>query len=318
MNKSISTGIKLFWVVSASIPLAALAQQPGAAPTGHVGMPPIPYLQSLGHTRNVRSGSTPASRAAEAAVEAAKSKQWMADIAHGEALMKDGDMNGAVDAFQQMIAYDPTDGLAYRRMAEAYTAAGKLSEASQAFHKVLIEGFGPGIGNGVGDTADIWAEYALVLIKTNQPAEAVQVYNHAAYALDYEDSENHNGKPYLKMLLPELAAEPTSLEQVRYTPERLQALADTALAHEEKGFGSDKEAIAHMKEAVVLYPDSAPVQYYLGEALPGSYYVFLDSPAKDKAAAWKAYQDDQKATAAAYKKAAELAMNKRRRRQRNG
>jgi tetratricopeptide (TPR) repeat protein len=55
---------------------------------------------------------------------------------------------------------------------------------------------------------------------------------------------------------------------VQYTPEHLQALADTALAHEEKGFGLNKEAIAHMNEAVKLYPDSAVTHYYLGEAFP--------------------------------------------------
>jgi len=279
MNRSISTAVRLLFVFSAGIPLAAASAQlaPGSAqPIGVMSTPQgqIPVfgegqlpLFAAGSLTRARNG-TPAQRAAEAAVEAVKSRKLQEDTARGEALMKAGDLDGAVGAFQQILAYKPNDGLAYRRMAEAYAAAGKLPEASQAFHKVLIEGFGPGIGNGVGDNASEWAEYALVLVKTGQPAAAIRCYNHAASLLDFEDSENHNGQPYLKVLLPELSAEPTSPEQVQYTPEHLQALADTALAHEEKGFGSFKEALAHMNEAVKLYPDSAVTHYYLGEAFP--------------------------------------------------
>ncbi len=280
MNRSISTAVRIFSVASAGIPLAAASAQLAPASAQQIGVIstpqgqkipvfgegqlPFSFLHSMEHNRM----GTPAQRAAEAAVEAVKSQKWQADIARGEALMKAGDLDGAVAAFQQMITYDPNDGLAYRRMAEAYAAAGKLPEASRAFHKFLVEGFGPGTNGGVGDDASEWAEYALVLVKTGQPAEAVRCYNHAASLLDFEDSENHGGKPFLKVLLPELAAEPTSPEQVQYTPERLQALADTALAHEEKGFGSFKEALAHMKEATKLYPNSAVTHYYLGEAFP--------------------------------------------------
>lgn len=261
MSNSISTAIRLLFVASAGVFLvSASAQQPGATlPPSHG----IPFLGSLEHTRN----GTAAQRAAEAAVEAVKTKRWQAGIARGEALMKAGDLNGAVDAFQQMIAYDPNDGLAYRRMAEAYAAAGKLPEASRAFHKFLVEGFGPGTNGGVGDDADEWAEYALVLVKTGQPAKAVQCYNHAASLLDFEDSENHGGKPYLKVLFPEVVTGDMLPVQVSYTPERLEAFADAVLAYEEIGFGSDKEAIAHMQEAVKLYPESPVTHYYQGEVL---------------------------------------------------
>ena len=145
-----------------------------------------------------------------------------------------------------------------------------------------------------------------MLNKAGQTAEAIFVYNHAASALDYQDSDNHNGEPYLKVLLPELALAPTSPEQVQYTSAHLQALANTALSYEEKGFGSDKEAIAHMQEAVRLHPDSAVIQYYLGETLTCRYYVVLDSPIRDKKVLWAGYEEDKKAMAATYKKAAEL------------
>ena len=316
MKSLIQIGVRIFLVVSAGIPLASASAQlaPGSAqPIGVMSTPQgqIPVfgegqlpLFSAGSLTRARNG-TPAQRAAEATVEAAKSERLQEDIANGEALMKAGDLDGAVDAFQQILASNPNDGLAYRRMAEAYAAAGKLPEASRAFHKVLVEGFGPGIGNGVGDTPDEWAEYALVLVKTGRPAEAVQCYNHAAHALDYEDSENHGGKPFLQVLFPEVVMGDALPKQVPYTPEHLQALADAVLAHEEMGSGNSKEALAHNREAVKLYPDSAPVQYYLGEALSDSYYTVLDSPIKDKATAQGTYEEEKRREAA-YQKAAEL------------
>lgn len=308
MNTAIATAVRLLFVVAAGISFApATAQQTTAQQIGVISTPggqkipvftegqlPVSFLHSMQHSRNVGIGSTPASRAAEAVVEAAKSRRLQEDTAHGDALIQAGDLNGAVDAFQKILTYKPNDGLVYRRMAEAYAAAGKLPEASRAFHKVLIEGFGPGIGNGVGDTADEWAEYALVLVKIGQPAEAVQCYNHAATLLDFEDSENHGGKPFLKVLLPEVVMSNARPDQVPYTPECLQALADTALAHEERGLESEKAAIAHMQEAVKLYPDSAVTHYYLGEALPSR------NP-EQKAAYQKAAELGDDATVAAAK-----------------
>ena len=314
MNNSISTAVRIFFVASAAIPLAAASAQIAPASAQQIGVISTPQGQKIpvfGEGQlplfgiGTRNG-TPAQRAAEAAVEAVKSEKRQQDIACGEAQMKAGDLSGAVGTFQQLIDCDPNDGLAYRRMAEAYTAAGKLPEASLAFHKVLVDSFGPGTGNGVGDTADEWAEYALVLVKTGQPAEAIRCYNHAASLLDFEDSEIHGGKPALKVLFPEVVLGDPLPEQVPYTPEHLQALADILLAHTQSGFWSYKEIKAHAQEAAKLYPESAPVQYYLGQALSGSRYAVLDSPAKDKAAAQTAYEEDKKAEAAAYRKAIAL------------
>jgi tetratricopeptide (TPR) repeat protein len=207
----------------------------------------------------------------KAAVKAREERDTASDqaVSDGEAWFKRGNTQAAIFSYKEALSISPSNGLAYRRLAEAYTADGKLLEASQAFHKFLVEGFGPGNGNGgVVDTADEWAEYALVLVKTNQPAEAVQMYNHAAYLLDYEDSESHDGKPTLKVLFPEVVMERVSAEQVWYTPEHLQALADALLAYKQQGFWSDKEVLAHAQEAVKLYPDSAITHYYLGEVLP--------------------------------------------------
>ena len=205
----------------------------------------------------------------KAAVKAREERYAAASqiVSEGESLLKQGRVNDAIASYKAALDITPDDGLAYQRMGEAYMAAGKWPEANRAFHKFLVEGFGEGNG-GVVNTPDEWAEYALVLAKTNQRAEAVQAYNHAAYLLDYEVAGPEKGRSKAKVLLPELSAEPTAPEQVQYTPERLQALADTALAHEEIGLENGQKAIAHMKEAVTLYPDSAAVHYYLGEVLP--------------------------------------------------
>ena len=105
-------------------------------------------------------------------------------------------------------------------------------------------------------------EFAILLSQTGQIEEALAIYYHAAASLNDMD-----GKPHLKVLLPELVEERTLPDQVRYTSEHLQALAETAIAHEEDLFGENKETIAHMQEAVKLYPDSPVTHYYLGEIL---------------------------------------------------
>lgn len=310
MNTANATAVGLLFVAAAVLPLTPTSAQTAPPPVQQTtaqqigmistpggqkipvlgeGQSPFPYLHSLQHYRM----ATPAQRAAEAAAAAAASKKWREDIAHGEALTQAGDLDAAIDAFQQMIASKPDDGLAYRRLAEAYVADGKLPQASQALHKLLVEGFGPGISVGAGG-ADVWAEYALVLAKTNQPVEAAQMYNHAAYLLDYEDSDSHGGQPTLKVLLPELAIKPTSPEQVSYTLEHLQALADTVLAHEEMGLEHGQEAVAHAREAVTLYPESAVTHYYLGDVIP------LRTP-EQKAAYQKAAELGDARTAAAAK-----------------
>ena len=108
-------------------------------------------------------------------------------------------------------------------------------------------------------------EYAILLASVGQEVEALLVYNHAAYLLDYQDRETQGSKSMLAVLLPELTREPILPDQVRYTQERLHALAEVAIAHEKTKFGSNKEAIAHMQEAVRLYPNSPVTNYYLGE-----------------------------------------------------
>ena len=257
------------------------------------------------------TGKSPVDKAAVKAREERDAQSYQA-VLDGEAFFKAGKIQEAIASYKNALAIRPTDSLAYQRLAEADMACGKLDEASQNFHKILVEGFSPRFGAGAGGNEDVWAEYALVLVKTKHEADALQAYNQGAFIADYEPDQHDSSKmiAHLPVMFPEVAVAPASPDQVQYTPECLQALINTLLADSELGDGGDKEAIARMKEAAKIYPDSAVVQYYLGLALSYSYYVVLDSPIKDKTALWAGYEDDKKAMVAAYKKAAELGDDK--------
>lgn len=211
----------------------------------------------------------------------------------GDAHLKNGDWRKAQVCFQQALEEIPQHQPALYGMAMCSLAAGNMVKAIDYSRQAIYRNGSTTAGFYENDTEKLM-HFALLLNKAGQAAEAVSVYNHAAYALDYRDSQYNGGKPYLKAVLPELVTERTLPAQVRYTPERLQALAETALAHEEMAFGSDKEALAHLRDAVKLYPDSPVTNYYLGEALL----------TKDSAGAKAAYQkaaqlgDDQTAAAA--------------------
>ena len=289
---------------SAQTPLPLRSIKPGATQQKPEGI----QVLSGSDADNLIVVSTGKIAVNKAAVREREGREAAANqtISEGEKYFRAGNTQAAIVSYKAALDITPNDGLAYWRLAEAYAATGKTDEASQAFHKVLVEGFGPGNSSGVGGSADIWEEYALVLVKTHHAAEAIQMYNHGASMLDYEGSADNGGKPFLKVLFPEVVMGDAQPGQVSYTPERLQALADVLLTHEQRWFWSYKEVKAHAEEAVKLYPDSAAVQYYFGEALSGSYYGYLDSPTRDKPVAFAAYEEDKRAEAAAYKKATEL------------
>lgn len=240
-------------------------------------------------------------------------------------LAKDGDADArlnnwsrAAASYQDALSLWPDNLEALYGLGQSAAAAGDLPRALRYYRTAVyvpapntlnVYGTVPGDGFQTNDVKRLM-QFALLLNRAGQLQEAVFIYNRAAALMDYERGDAQHGQQVVKVLLPELVAEPATPSQVQYTPQRLQALADTALADKEMSFGSNKEAIAHMKEAVKMYPDSAAVQYYLGEALSGSYYVYLDSPVKDKPAAWAAYQEDKKAVAPSYKKAEELGDDK--------
>lgn len=210
----------------------------------------------------------------------------------GNDLANRGDWQHAQGQYQQALDLSPDSEfsrhLALHGLIACCRAAGDTAKGLSYSRQTIYVHGSAAEGFYENDTANLM-QFVLLLNKTKQTAEALQVYNHAAYALNYRDSQDREGKPYLKALLPELVTGEPLPGQVKFTPEALQAFADTALAHEEMAFGSDKEATAHMQEAVKLFPNSAATQYYLGEALLGK----NDAGAK-----------------AAYRKAAELGDDK--------
>ena len=201
--------------------------------------------------------------------EAAESDDLCQD---GAAQVKRGNLKLAQDDYNQALSLTPDSKTALYGAAECAIAAADFPRAV-GYYRSAIYSNDPtrsdmvsGVGfqeNGISRLM----RFASVLSHSGQASEAMFVYNRATFRLDYQDSQSNGGKPHLKVLLPELSAEPTSPEQVQYKPEHLQALADTALAYEETSFGSDKEAIAHMQEAVKLYPDSPVTHYYQGHVL---------------------------------------------------
>ena len=216
----------------------------------------------------------------------------------GDGAAKIGDWPVAENDYRQALETSPAHGLgcqlALYGLIACCRATGDTTKGLEYSRQAIYRHGSAAEGFSEND-AEKLMPFALLLNKTGQSAEAMSVYNHAAYLLDYEDSQYHGGQPTLKVLLPEIALSNARPDQVQYTPEHLQALADTALAHEEIGLENDQKAIAHMKEAVKLFPDSATVQYYRGEVLLGP-----ANSAEAKAAYQKATElgDDRTAAAA--------------------
>ncbi len=213
-----------------------------------------------------------------------------------------GNWTQAAQHYQDALALWPDNPEGLYGLGQCAAARGDLTQAVSYYRLAIYTkepgyvGMVPGSSFQTNDVERLM-QFVLLLGRAGQAAEGVLVYNRAALLLDYEGES----APVVKVLLPELAVEPTQPNQVQYTPERLQALADTALARQ--GFDYKVQRV-YIQEAVKLYPDSAVIQYYLGEALSDSYYHTLEHPAPDKVAMTAAYNktielgDDQAVAAA--------------------
>ena len=261
-------------VLFCSFPSFAL---PNAHETTDNGQAPQQLLPLIGHATKPRIIDPRILETAQNVTEV---------ILHGESLLKAGKTEAALHSFEQAMTYQPNDPLALERIAETYAATGRVAEANQTYHKLFYEAR----WQGVGGTPGVYLGYAIILAKTGNPIDAMRFYAEGTARVNYMD-----GKQNLKVLLPEVVEERTLPDQVRYTPERLQALAETAIANEELGFGLNKEALTHMQEAVKLFPDSPVTHYYLGDALR------IKDPAAAKAAYEKAAQLGDGQTQAAVK-----------------
>jgi tetratricopeptide (TPR) repeat protein len=214
----------------------------------------------------VSTQAAPASFASLPVIDPEEAKQENNSVDYA----KQGDINlhrldwrGAQQEYQEALRLWSGNMNALYGLAKCSQAAGDPAKALDYYRKAVYPANPADKDFKENDTTRLM-EFALLLNKAGQTAEAILVYNHAAYALDYQDSQFRNGEPSLKVLLPEIVVERVSPDQVRYTPEHLQALAETALAHQNH---DAKEERAQMDAAVKLYPDSPVTHYYQGEVL---------------------------------------------------
>lgn len=255
----------IFWGVLLTVCSAgASLAQPKSPPAK-----PIPASPNLSE---IQVATTSSYLLSSPAAKAQLQREWLISSransltkAGSEAAMH-GDWQGAEEQYQQALELLPKSRLALYGMAECSQAIGDTTKAINYSRQAIYRDGAAASGFYENDTARLM-QFALLLNKAGQTAEALSAYNRAAYALDYQDSQYNGGRPHLKALLPELTFGLARPNQVQFTPQHLQALAETALAHEELGFGSNEDAQAHVKEAVKLYPESSITNYYLGEVL---------------------------------------------------
>ena len=302
IKKGQATNMLLFGVLFSILPVGEvqaqtkpLPAQPAPAKLSVTATGPIGAITSCPLLSS--PFSSPATKAQMRQVLQEEDKAYTL-VKIGDAFAQSGDWQNAQSQYQQALDISPQRGLghqlalygliAYCR-ANGDTTKGMDYSRQAIYHKGLAtEGFYE------NDTEKLM-QFALLLNKTGQSMEAVQVYNHAASALDYQDSQYNEGRPHLKVILPEVVMERTSPAQVQYTPEHLQALADTAIAYKEVGFTPDQEILGRMQEAVKLYPDSPVTHYYRGEIISAK------DTAGAKAEFQKAAELGDEATAAAAK-----------------
>ena len=174
------------------------------------------------------------------------------------------DWTDAKQCYQEAIALWKDNPEALYGLAEYSERAGDVDKAVK-YYRRAVYGNGPGQPRFKESNADKLMEFAILLNKSSQVSEALYVYHHTADGLNFEDSDNRSGKAHLRVLLPEFGVE---AGKINYTSERLQAMAQVAIAIY-VGVSDQKKTLALLRGATRLYPTSAVAQYYLAERLVG-------------------------------------------------
>jgi len=180
-------------------------------------------------------------------------KEEYAVIVRGDEALKAGDTDGAIAAYLEARQSESQNLLALVRLAEAYTAAGRTSEAIDAFRQLIYPAPGQDWSHANQLSPALQMNFAQLLLQTGQEQEALAAYRRALKTLNYDAL----GTPKLKVMLPEIG--PSGLP---YSPRLLRAMVCLGI-----GVAADEEA--RLKEAVSLAPDSAAANYYLGKYLYG-------------------------------------------------
>jgi len=179
----------------------------------------------------------------------ASEKANAADL-RGEELLKAGIYSDAISAFQEALSYEPHDGLAYQHLAETYTAMNQPDKAIAAYRTLFYEWPGKGGGYGIGSNTTVLMQFALVLLKTGQRAEALTVYQRGYHFL-----------PTDRGPLPPLFTSPD------FAAADFQAAAYTAMGLHETAWGVFADAPKYFERAIAAQPILATPYYYRGERL---------------------------------------------------
>ncbi len=195
-------------------------------------------------------------------------------LARGEAALKAGSLDDAMSAFQEALSYEPDNGLAYQRLAEAQTAAGELTDAAASYRTVLYKWPGKNWGGSENGDPVVHMQFALLLLRLNQRAEALSVYQHGYQLLQSEEAPTATtpaGGP-----LPQMLIAPD------FTAAQLEAEADTVIAIHKYYWISQDLALADFQHVLRLQPDSALPYFYLGQI-----YKFQSGHGADAVKAFK-------------------------------
>ena len=185
-----------------------------------------------------------------------RSMQCVQTTKQGDQLVKEGNWNAAVERYASALQLNPTYQAALYGIASCAGAAGDVGD-ELAFYRRAIYAVSYTNDDGYGFRENMvppLMKFVLILSQAGQAQEALTVYRRAITLLDYDQGKP---SPSLPILLPEMGPAGAT-----YTPQRLQAMAQVALAL--KSWGNTQKQLALLTEAVRLAPDSVAANYYLG------------------------------------------------------
>ncbi len=173
-------------------------------------------------------------------------------VRQGEAALAENDLRGAEAVFREVLSLDRTNAEGWAGLAETLDKQGETSEAIAAYR--ILTNPGPKWGSTLASDPSVLMRYAVLLTRTNQWTEAVQVYEKAAGRLN--DGQG--------AALPSL---PTNFSPQMRRPADLMAMAHVGLGMALAKRDKNDDALAAFAQAAKLRPNSPVAQFYHGYGL---------------------------------------------------